>query len=177
MVQHYINTNGNKLSVIIFKVGWEEFAIDIADVKEIIQSGQIRRLPNSLDFIEGIYNYRGEIIHIVNLWKKLKMNNSTIYKSRIIKSNGENNGKKNKFMIILNFSNSYVGILVDQIINIVQVENDQLMELGPIFQTSVSMKYIKGIIRFKGTPKIVLDLGKILEDIDQFTIQNEVISN
>ncbi len=51
MVQHYINNNGNKLSVIMFKVGWEEFAIDIAEVKEIIQSGQIRRLPNSLDFI------------------------------------------------------------------------------------------------------------------------------
>ena len=66
MIQEGRRIDDEQISVIIFRVGNEEFAIDLLDVKEIIQSGQIRRLPKSLDYIEGIYNYRGNIIHIIN---------------------------------------------------------------------------------------------------------------
>ena len=42
----------DQMSIILFQVHSEIFAIDLLDVKEIVQSGQIRRLPKSLDFIE-----------------------------------------------------------------------------------------------------------------------------
>ena len=61
----------DQMSIIIFEVAGEQFGIDLLDVKEIIKAGQIRRLPKSLDFVEGIYNYRGDIIHIINLKKKI----------------------------------------------------------------------------------------------------------
>ena len=73
MIREQLNNNGNDKSVILFEIGWEQFALDLVDVKEIVQAGQIRKIPKSMDFIEGIYNYRGDIIHIVNLKKKLKL--------------------------------------------------------------------------------------------------------
>jgi len=55
MTQELIENNGNLKSFIIFQIGWEQFAIDFLDVKEIIRAGQIRKLPKSLDFVDGIY--------------------------------------------------------------------------------------------------------------------------
>ncbi len=63
----------DQISILTFKIGWEEFVIDLLDVKEIIQAGQIRKLPKSIDYIDGIYNYRGEIIPVIYLKKKLDL--------------------------------------------------------------------------------------------------------
>ena len=64
-------TQGDQLSVVLFETEGEQFAINLYDTKEIILAGQIRKLPQSYEFVEGIYNYRGDIIHIINLSKKL----------------------------------------------------------------------------------------------------------
>lgn len=82
MIQDQEYKNINQVSILIFQIGWEQFVIDLVDVKEIIQAGQIRKLPKSLEYIDGIYNYRGEIIHIVNLKKKLQLNEYMLYCSK-----------------------------------------------------------------------------------------------
>ena len=72
--------------------------------------------------------------------------------------------------------NSLVGFYVDRIINIDHVNVNEISELSPIFQTSVAMKYIKGVINFKERPRIMLDLGKILTEIEEFKIQQDISS-
>ena len=81
MLEEQLYGDKNTISIIVFEVGNEEFAIDLLDVKEIIQAGQIRRLPKSFGYVEGIYNYRGDIIHIINLEKKLSLKEYRLYKS------------------------------------------------------------------------------------------------
>lgn len=65
MVQDLEYKDINQVSILIFQIGWEQFVVDLLEVKEIIQARQIRKLPKSLDYIDGIYNYRGDIIHVV----------------------------------------------------------------------------------------------------------------
>lgn len=193
--------DGNQLSIIIFEIGWEQFAIELLDVKEIIQSGQIRRLPKSLDFIEGIYNYRGDIIHIINLKKKLNLDSYQIYKAaKIITevseeteetensrlegaselngngNNGGNNGDKRDFIIIVNVNDKNVGFFVDRIINVAQIPAKNLEGLSPIFQTSIGIEYIKGVIKFEDRPRILIDLSKVLSEAELITIQKEILT-
>ena len=78
MYQEQIKNELDKTSVIIFEIGLEEFAIELSSIKEIVKAGQIRKLPKSLDFIDGIYNYRGDIIHILNLEKVLNLHDIKI---------------------------------------------------------------------------------------------------
>jgi purine-binding chemotaxis protein CheW len=170
---------GNQISVILFEVGWEQFALSLLDVKEIIQAGQIRRLPRSLDFIEGIYNYRGDIIHIVNLQRKLDLNEYVIYKNKSNNTNDEIEGElnqKKKFIIIVNISGQNIGFIVDRIINVAHIDVKDLTALSPVFQTSIGIEYIKGIIRFEDRPRILIDLNKVLSASEQITIQNELNS-
>ncbi|MFX0028117.1 MAG: chemotaxis protein CheW [Candidatus Hermodarchaeota archaeon] len=176
MIQDQEYKNKNQVSILIFQVGWEQFVIDLLEVKEIIQAGQIRKLPKSLEYIDGIYNYRGEIIHIVNLKKKLNLNEYMLYRSKNSSIEEENYGNKKKYIIILKVENSLIGFYVDRIINIDHINVNEISELSPIFQTSVAMKYIKGVINFKERPRIMLDLGKILIEIEEFKIQQDISS-
>ena len=172
------NSNGNQVSIIIFQVGWEQFVIDLLDVKEIITAGQIRKLPKSLDYIDGIYNYRGEIIHVINLRKKLNLDEYIIYRSKnssMMKEEEEITNTR-KYIIIIKLDNNLIGFYVDQIINIDHIDLNEIIQLSPIFQTSVAIEYVKGVINFKERPRIMLDLGKIFNEVEIFKLQQDLSS-
>ena len=172
------NSDGNQVSIIIFQVGWEQFVIDLLDVKEIITAGQIRKLPKSLDYIDGIYNYRGEIIHVINLRKKLNLDEYIIYRSKnssMMKEEEEITNTR-KYIIIIKLDNNLIGFYVDQIINIDHIDLNEIIQLSPIFQTSVAIEYVKGVINFKERPRIMLDLGKIFNEVEIFKLQQDLSS-
>lgn len=172
-----LENNGNLKSFIIFQIGWEQFAIDFLDVKEIIQAGQIRKLPKSLDFVDGIYNYRGEIIHIINLKKKLKLDDYLLYKSRLNSiDDDDGNGSNSKHIIILNIKNTHIGFLIDRIISIADVNDKNIIALSPIFQTSVGVEYVKGIVKLEDKPRIVINLKKIAGEVEENAISKEISS-
>jgi purine-binding chemotaxis protein CheW len=174
MVQKQEYEEMDQISILSFKIGWEEFVIDLFDVKEIIQAGLIRKLPKSLDYIDGIYNYRGEIIHIINLSKKLNLNQYVLYSKNA--SFEKESVSAKKFIIILKLDNNLVGFYVDQIISIDHIDPTEIVGLSPIFQTSVAIENIKGIVKFEERPRVMLDLGKIFSEVEQFRIQQDLSS-
>ncbi len=165
----------DQISILTFKVGWEEFVIDLLDVKEIIQAGQIRKLPKSIDYVDGIYNYRGEIIHVINLKKKLDLDQYLLYHEKH-SSFEQDSSEEKKFIIILKVDSDLVGFYVDQIISIDHILPDEIIGLSPIFQTSVAIEFIKGIINFKDRPRVMLDLSKIFSEVEKFRIQQDLSS-
>lgn len=192
-MQNRMYTEREDVSIIVFEVGWEQFAIDLLDVKEIIKAGQIRRLPKSLDFIDGIYNYRGEIIHVINLRKKLDLDEYRLFKSKSELSSDKEEEKKeekptaktpgngeselkNKYIIIVNINNRNIGFYVDKIHNVSQIKHENIVDLGGVFQTSLSVEYIKGVIKFEDRPRILMDLSKILTETEQLMIKKELNS-
>ncbi|MHA2037478.1 MAG: chemotaxis protein CheW [Promethearchaeota archaeon] len=166
----------DQISVLTFQVGWEEFVIDLLDVKEIIQAGQIRKLPKSVDYIDGIYNYRGEIIHVINLKKKLDLDQYLLYHDKYSSFEQESSVTK-KFIIILKVDSDLIGFYVDQIISIDHILPNEIVGLSPIFQTSVAIEFIKGIINFKDRPRVMLDLTKIFSEIEKFRVSQQDLSS
>jgi len=158
MYQEQIRNKLDKTSVIIFEIGLEEFAIELSTIKEIVKAGQIRKLPKSL--------------HILNLEKVLNLQENYLYKSKLALSEVKNKSKKN-FIIILDIAGVFIGFFADQIINIAHINAEDIVGLSSIFQTSVGMENIKGIIKFKDRPRILLDLSNVLNEIDYLTIQKE----
>ena len=166
-------TEKGTISVIIFEVEGEQFAIDLLHAREIIQKGQIRRLPQTFEFVEGIYNYRGDIIYVINLSKKLELYKYRSYKSKEEKEEEEDQSDE-KYLVIVNINNVNTGLLVDRIINISHIKSNELVELSPIFETSISMEFIEGIIKFADRPRILLNVDKILTEAEQVKIQKEL---
>ena len=158
-------------SIIVFKVDGEEFAIDLLNAREIIKQGQIRRLPQTSEFIEGIYNYRGDIIHIINLSKKLELHK---YKNYLSKVEEETTDSEEKHIIIVSINGVNTGVLVDQIKNISHLKAKVIVELNPLLKASNKLEYIKGIAKFKDRPRLILDLNKILTEAEQAKLQQDV---
>ena len=174
MVQKQEYENMDQISILSFQIGWEEFVIDLFDVKEIIQAGLIRKLPKSLDYIDGIYNYRGEIIHIINMKKKLKLDQYALYSKH--SSSKQDSHTTKKFIIILKLDNDFIGFYVDSILSIDHIDPAEIVGLSPIFQTSVAMESIKGIINFNERPRIMLDLRNIFREVEKIKIQQDLSS-
>ncbi len=160
------------VSVILFEIEGEQFGIDLLTAREIIPKGQIRRLPQTFEFVEGIFNYRGDIIYIINLSKKLRLAEFKTLKKKEMELSGEY--EANSYIIVVSINNIDTGFLVDRIINISHVKASSIIELSPIFETSVSIEYIKGIIKFEDRPRIMLDVEKVLTEAEQVQIQKEL---
>ena len=169
--ENNIADNLSSISIIIFEVDGEEFAIDLLNAREIIKQGQIRRLPQTSEFIEGIYNYRGEIIHILSLSRKLELYKYMNYHSGD-KEDAINS--KEKHIIIVTINEINTGLLVDQIKNISHLKAKQIEDINPLLKSSTDLEYIKGIAKFKDRPRLILDMDKILTKAEQAKLQQDV---
>lgn len=173
MIQEEHQVKKDQYSLIIVEIAGEEFAIDLLEVKEIIKAGQIRRLPKSFEFVDGIYNYRGDIIHVVNLNKKLNLNNKKLYKTKMNES--ENKDSNNNFIIIVQIEEMILGFFVDSIMNVTHVRSENVVGLSPIIQTNVNAKCINGVVKFEDRPRVWLNLKNILSDSEKSLIQKDLI--
>jgi purine-binding chemotaxis protein CheW len=64
---------GKTVQVLEFLLGKEHFAIDLFDVREVVEYTPITRLPNTADYMKGIIDLRGEITTIIDLKERLNI--------------------------------------------------------------------------------------------------------
>ncbi len=137
--------NGAKQYIVV-KLDNEQYGIDITFIDNIVRLQQITRVPKAQYFFEGVINLRGEIIPVMNLRNRFELaekehTNST----RIIIVKPENNAK--------------IGVLVDEVREVVTLEEDaiekadydeqgmNLMGVGKVNDTLISLLNIQGIIQ------------------------------
>lgn len=86
---------------VVCELANEKYALRISDVYEIIKMKKITVVHNSKPFLEGVINLRGKIVPIVNLHKRLEINNYTLTKSTRV--------------VILKSRDEMVGVIVDRV--------------------------------------------------------------
>ena len=70
-----IDKSSSSMQIVCFKVGKEEYGIDILRVQEILKLPKITRLPKSADFIMGVMDLRGKVIPIIDLSRRFRIEN------------------------------------------------------------------------------------------------------
>lgn len=131
---------------VVFKLGMEEYGVDIMQVKEIIPYKEPVKVPNTPIFIEGIINLRSEIIPIVNLKKRFNIAGESI--------------NEEKRVIVMNIDSKQVGFIVDDASEVITINSDYI-ENAPDIIAGVERKYITGIGKIKERILILLDLDKL----------------
>ncbi len=139
---------GNISQIILFKLYNEMFSFRIDKISEIQELMNIIRVPNADDYIEGIINLRGEVITIINIKKKLGLDDTSIPPKSMI--------------IVAEFPTMRVGMLVDAVKEVKNIyERD--IEPAPKLVAGISTDFLEGIGKVDNEPVIILDLNKILE--------------
>ena len=149
------------VEVVEFIVGGGHYALDIHLAREIVEMLQITPIPRAPHYISGVINLRGEITNIMNLNTMLGLVNQE--------------ARDNQKIIVLvpeAVSGSNIGIIVDDVIGVLQVEESDVEHLGGGLASEVS-GFVKGIIKLqrddtdkKNTQLIIwLDVQKVLEEV------------
>jgi purine-binding chemotaxis protein CheW len=149
------------VEVVEFILGGEHYALDIHLAREIVEMLQITPIPRAPHYISGVINLRGEITNIMNLNTMLGLVNQE--------------ARDNQKIIVLvpeAVSGSNIGIIVDDVIGVLQVEESDVEHLGGGLASEVS-GFVKGIIKLhrddadkKNTQLIIwLDVQKVLEEV------------
>jgi len=151
------------LQVVEFLLGKEHYAVDLFDVKEVVEYTTITQLPNSASYMKGIIDLRGEITTIVDLKERLHIAAST-----------ETNDENSRIIVLdEKITKGKTGIMVDDVTSV------STFDLSDIDKTSAGDANddtaILGIIKKKVKDKehekneliIWIDIKYLLKDIGE----------
>src|SRR5215216_2381067 len=139
--------------MVIFKVGSEEFALDIMDLKEVVVMRSITAVPETGSFVEGVMNLRGSLVPVLDLRKRLR-------------AVGEGEAQDRR-IIVSNLEGRLVGLIVDGASEMIRVSED-MIEPAPDIIIEMGVGYITGIINLKTRFVTMIDLRRALtEEITQ----------
>ncbi|AIM14924.1 chemotaxis protein CheW [Bacillus sp. X1(2014)] len=134
------------VKIIVFKLGEEEYALDIEFVQSIERIQPITRVPNAPSYVKGLMNLRGNVIPIIDLRKKLNI--------------GEANFTDHTRIIISKYEDIELGFIVDQTSDVIDVSRDELeMELSGRMEFDA----FGGIVNFSGRLIILLKMEELVK--------------
>lgn len=146
---HEAGDSREMLQIVSFKLGAEEFAIDILLVQEINRIVDITMVPKAPAFVEGVINLRGKIVPILDLRKRFGFPKAdTTDQSRII---------------VVDVQGRVLGLVVDSVSEVLRIPA-HILDPPPSLMAGVSASYIKGVGKIQDRLLILLDLGKVLGD-------------
>lgn len=138
----------NDFNMVTFSLSGKDYGIDIMNVKEIAKADRFTYVPNTLPFVRGVYNLRGEIIPILDL--RLFFNNEV---TPLGKDQLEN-------LIILTVEDQMFGVVVDKIDKVVGLQKKTIQPPHPLFG-DINIKYISGVAEANRRLYVLLDIDKI----------------
>lgn len=138
----------NKTKYLCFMLSDEEYAIEIDDIKEIINVREITEVPGAPEYIKGIISLRGVIITIFDFRKRLGFQ--------------EKEYGKDARIIVVSVDNAQIGILVDSVTEVLRISEREVEPPPPVIG-GIEAEYLKGVGRVKGRIVILLNLNKALK--------------
>jgi purine-binding chemotaxis protein CheW len=149
----------DELKLVVFKLGEEEYAAEVSQVREIIKLERITRLPRAPEFVEGIINLRGQLTTVISLRKLFDLPQEETPNARIVVLDQE----------------EPTGIIVDSVTEVLSLTKEEVDKPKRVF--GVDTRFIKGVGKRDDRLIIILDLDKILspEEIERVQEVREIV--
>lgn len=135
-----------------FRLGSEEYGIDILKVQEIRSYEQPTKIANAPAYLKGVVNLRGVIVPIVDL--RVKFN--------CVRDDGQSDIDDFTVVIVLNVKGRVVGAVVDSVSDVMQL-GEQMIQPAPEMSSSVvDTTYITGIANVSERLLILMDIESLM---------------
>ena len=140
--------------MVTFSLGGKDYGIDIMKVKEIAKFRSFTYVPNTPEFVRGVYNLRGDIISIIDLRSMFNLSFQEV-------ADGEPHDG-----LIIRLENNMLGVIVDSIARVVGISRKSIQPPHPIF-ADINLKYIEGVVEYNERLYIILDVERIFAKEDR----------
>lgn len=135
--------------VLTFYIKGQIFGIEIDHVTEIIGIQPFIRVPGTPDYVKGIINVRSKVVPVIEVRTRFGKE-EIAYTDRTC-------------IIIVTYEDMMIGLIVDSVKGVHDVYKDTVSET-PIFDNVNTSRFIKYIIREEDEIRLILDLGKFIDD-------------
>ena len=133
--------------LIAFRIGDQEFCVDIMSVREIRGWTPATPLPHAQSYMRGVINLRGSVLPIVDLSERLGF--------------GPTNPEARHVIIVVRCGVQEVGLLVDAVCDILSV-SDAMVQPTPNVASETVKSFINGILAIEGRMIGVMAVNSIL---------------
>jgi purine-binding chemotaxis protein CheW len=144
------------LQLVSFRIGGEEFGLDILRVQEIIRIQELTRVPNSPSFVDGVINLRGKVIPVIALRKRLGLD--------------ELAHDKQTRIVVIEVQGTVLGFIVDSVSEVLRITADTVEP--PPRLGKVEREYVSGVGKLDNGLLILLDVDRLMDDSEQFSATN-----
>ena len=133
-----------------FRVGSEEYVIDIMRIKEIINPLKITGVPSASALIEGVINLRGVIIPVIDLRKRFAVPLDRYF-------------HQPKYIIII-LSGRIVGLIADEVLEVVRVPRNTIKP-SPQLSNDRLGSLCLGVCEYSGRLLLLIDVKKVVSPL------------
>lgn len=137
----------SELELLSFRIGTQEYAVDIMSVREIRGWTKATPLPHSPHYVRGVINLRGTVLPIIDLAARLGQN--------VTKTSARN------VFIVVQFKEEIVGLLVDAVSDILTVTEEEL-QAPPEMTIDTNNTFVSALTIINDRMLRVLDLRAAL---------------
>jgi purine-binding chemotaxis protein CheW len=130
-----------------FALGEEEYGVEILKVQEIRGYDTVTRLPDAPDYIKGVINLRGTIVPVIDMRIKFRLERVE-YNALTV-------------MIVLNVADRVVGMVVDSVSDVIQLQSEQIRPV-PDIGSAIDRQFITGIGTQGDRMLILLEIERLM---------------
>ena len=142
-----------------FRLGSEEYGIEILKVQEIRGYDAITQIANAPEFIKGVVNLRGIIVPIIDMRIKFRLGSATYDQFTVV--------------IILTVAGRVMGIVVDGVSDVITLGQEQ-MRPAPGLGSVIDTEYIMGLGTVDERMLILIDIEKMMSSSDMGLVEQSI---
>ena len=143
----------NKL--VTFRLGDDLFAADIFSVERVLRYTAPTAVPDMPDYIEGVIDYQGRVVPIVNLRRRFEMSEAEV--------------RNETRILVLHGGGEWVGVVVDAVTAVTAFDPASVAPPPNLFR-GLTAEYLKGIVRMGERLVIFLDVERLLSSTERIAL-------
>lgn len=136
--------------IVVFKLGQEEYGLSIGQIKEVVLTPAITRMPRTQSYMRGVANIRGTVIAMLDLEEKFSL-----------KAADAPADSKSHYTLVIDSNELKIGILVREVPNTLSISSDEIEQM---FSADSESSYITGIVKLDMRLIIMIDIFKVINE-------------
>ena len=142
--------------IVTFRLGGELFAADIFSVERVLRYTQPTPVPNVPEWIEGVIDYQGRVVPVVNLRRRFELPDAAV------PADGR--------ILVLTVDDEWVAATVDGVLDVSALDGSRLAPPPALFR-GLAASFVKGIVRRGDRLVVLLDVARLFSTDERIVME------
>ena len=151
-------TTATAHQVVTFRIGDDYFAADILTVERVLRYAKPTVVPNLPPWIEGVLEYQGRVIPVIDLRRRFGL---------------EPHERRDGRIIVFAAGDDWVGALVDAVLEVIALGADDVAPPPSLFR-GLAAEYLRGLVRRGERMLIYLEVPRLLTSTEHLELRHSV---